>query len=234
MMYTVNPLAKHSYSVVGNEQTPVYIIDNFMTDVDECKQYALTQATFAKPEKSAYPGKIAKLPKEYTEVVLQQAIEVIHTFYQVPTNLRLVKEAMVYSIVTQSEDSLELKQAIPHFDSLSSKHFAIMHYINEGKFDGTGFYRHNPTGFEKIDQQKLPILDKAVVDYFNQKGLPRQAYFNLSDDHFSLIGKVDYQPNRLVIYPGALLHSALIDPNRDVIDNINTGRLTSNIFIDFE
>jgi hypothetical protein len=55
-----------------------------------------------------------------------------------------------------------------------------------------------------------------------------------SDAHFTLYHAVDYRANRLVIYPGSLLHSGLIDPAHDIDDDPETGRLTANIFVDFE
>ena len=48
-----------------------------------------------------------------------------------------------------------------------------------------------------------------------------------------LIGEVEYRPNRMVIYPGNLLHSGLIQPDRDINDDPASGRLTANLFLYF-
>ena len=48
-----------------------------------------------------------------------------------------------------------------------------------------------------------------------------------------LYHRIDYRPNRLVVYPGCLLHSGLVNPVIDVDSNPRTGRLTANIFVDF-
>ena len=67
-----------------------------------------------------------------------------------------------------------------------------------------------------------------------RNGAPKQHYFTHSTNHFELIHKVDYKPNRLVIYPATILHSAFIDdPKRDVCSNPKIGRLSANFFIDF-
>ena len=158
----------------------------------------------------------------------------ITNFYKIPNTLQLTTDAAVFSLITLDEDSLTLNQSIPHFDSTNINHFAVMHYLNDGDFNGTGFYRHKPTGFENITPDRLELLDKSVVNFFNTVAFPFQAYFNVSDNHFELIGGVDYKPNRLVIYPGTLLHSALVDPKKDVIDNVKTGRLTANVFVNFD
>lgn len=44
------------------------------------------------------------------------------------------------------------------------------------------------------------------------------------------MGKIDYRPNRLLIYPGTLLHSGLIDAGTDLDTSPLSGRLTVNIF----
>jgi hypothetical protein len=64
-------------------------------------------------------------------------------------------------------------------------------------------------------------------------GPPAEKYINASDDHYELIGEVEYRPNRMVIYPGNLLHSGLIQPDRDINDDPASGRLTANLFLYF-
>ncbi|MGJ8692202.1 MAG: DUF6445 family protein [Thalassotalea sp.] len=233
-MYQINPNAKHSYALIGEEKTPLYIIDDFMLDLTPLKNYACDSSTFKAPVKSAYPGKLAELPQAYTETILEHLQKVFYEFFGMPKSKTLAVDANVFSIITLDEDSLTINQALPHFDSLNPKHFAVMHYINEGDFNGTGFYRHKPTGYENITPDRIDVFNQSVVNFFNTVEYPLQAYFNTSDNHFELIAAVDYKPNRLVIYPGSLLHSALININNDVIDNIKKGRLTANVFVNFQ
>ena len=64
-------------------------------------------------------------------------------------------------------------------------------------------------------------------------GLPPAKYIDASTDHYEIIHEIEYRPNRLVMYPGNLLHSGLVKPERDLGWDPATGRLTANLFIDF-
>ena len=64
-------------------------------------------------------------------------------------------------------------------------------------------------------------------------GLPDAGYIQASTDHYELIEEIEYQQNRLIVYPGNLLHSGLIQAGRDVSWDPSVGRLTANLFIDF-
>ena len=67
-----------------------------------------------------------------------------------------------------------------------------------------------------------------------EHGTPPARYCRGSDAHFELIHQVDYRPDRLLIYPGNLLHSGLIEPDRDLSADPARGRLTANLFLDFD
>ena len=64
-------------------------------------------------------------------------------------------------------------------------------------------------------------------------GLPAAGYITSSTDHYEIIDEFEYRTNRLVIYPGNLLHSGLVRPDRDINPDPSRGRLTANLFIDF-
>ena len=57
-------------------------------------------------------------------------------------------------------------------------------------------------------------------------------YFADSDAQFELLGVMPARFNRLVVYRGSLLHSAIVNPRRLDADP-RTGRLTVNTFYDF-
>ncbi|MGY0650046.1 MAG: DUF6445 family protein, partial [Paraglaciecola chathamensis] len=70
--------------------------------------------------------------------------------------------------------------------------------------------------------------------YIEHIAQPKMRYITESTEQFTLYDQVDYRPNRLVIYPGNLLHSGLIIPDRDISADPTEGRLTANIFIEFK
>ncbi|MBV8125654.1 MAG: hypothetical protein JO370_16450, partial [Paucibacter sp.] len=54
-----------------------------------------------------------------------------------------------------------------------------------------------------------------------------------SDEQFSCLGVMPARFNRLVVYPGSLLHSACVNPARSICGDPRQGRLTVSTFFDF-
>jgi hypothetical protein len=154
--------------------------------------------------------------------------------YSVPDSLGLKTVNTVYSLISTPKDELSLAQCVPHFDSNDPFYLAILHYLNPGDFCDTGLFRHKPTGFEKITEPRLDEFIQSSRTFIETHGKPPQKYINSSDDHYELYDRIKYRPNRLVAYPGCLLHSGLVDPGRDINPDPGTGRLTANIFVDFK
>jgi hypothetical protein len=138
-----------------------------------------------------------------------------------------------FSLLTQTGPTLTRLQRVPHFDSLDQRYFALVHYLNPGDFGGTGFFRHRPTGFERLTQTKFPMSTQAAEAYFRMHGEPTARYIRESDGHFKLLETITYRSNRVVAYPGNLLHSGIVDPAKDIDANPRTGRLTANLFLQF-
>lgn len=219
---------------VGNEQTPIVVIDNFLAETQYLIDLAVDDAVFSKGQRTAYPGVRSALPEAFMRVVIAALTSVIQQAYTLPKKSTLGKYHGYYSLVATPEEQLGVLQRLPHCDTRRPYYFAILLYLNPGDHGGTGFYRHNPTGFERLGEQSFFHYVKAAESFMQANGLPAEQYYQANDGHFSLIGSVDYLPNRAVIYPGNLLHSGLIKPELDVNNNPRDGRLTANIFVDFE
>jgi hypothetical protein len=140
----------------------------------------------------------------------------------------------VFSLITIPEHQLSPAQCVPHYDSTGPWYLAILHYLNPGEFCATGLFRHRPTGFERISAERLDEFHRSSEAFVREHGDPPQKYINGSTEHFELYHQIEYRPNRLVAYPGNLLHSGLVDPERDIVADPRSGRLTANIFVDFE
>jgi hypothetical protein len=108
-----------------------------------------------------------------------------------------------------------------------------LHYLNPSEHGGTAFYRHNPTGIERIKESNVDEYLSSVSLYFNQNGSPNGRYIDSSDQQFTKIGEIPYVQNRMAIYPGNCLHSGTIVADKDIDPNPLSGRLTANIFINF-
>jgi len=218
---------------VGEEQTPVIVIDDFAVDTSRIIDYACDSASFGDDSTAAYPGVRAALTREHMIAQLDALFPLLRRVYAVPDDLQMRPVNAVYSLVTTCEEDLRTLQRVPHIDSSKPYYMAITHYLGRGEFGGTGLYRHKPTGFETITEDRLSAYIKAGDAFLAAHGEPEQRYFGGSDDHYELFDCIDYRPNRLVAYPGYLLHSGLVDPARDIDPDPRTGRLTSNVFVDF-
>jgi len=218
--------------LVGRAQTPVVIIDDLMMDLSALLADA-AQADFQADPHSYYPGVRARLPRSYVIAVLNAVYPLIYQLYQVPLERRLKPQDIYYSLITTAEQDLKPLQCLPHFDSTDPYYFALLHYLSPPPHGGTGLFRHHPTGLEKIAVTDQPHYFQAADRYFAKHGGPPQRYCVSSDGHFELYHTLEYRQNRLVIYPGNLLHSSLVNPQTDIAASIDHGRLTANIFINF-
>ena len=228
----VNQSFKPVIKRVGKEGTPVIIIDDFVTDTAEILAHA-RQQSFTK-DKSYYPGVRATLPKEYIVSILKNVCKGIQKIYKLPTHLKIKVAPSYFSLISTPETDLELLQCIPHFDTPEPYYFAVLHYLSDGEHGGTGLFRHKITGFERIFEPKVAPYLTSTEDYINTHRKPDKKYPTSSTDIFELYEEIAYKPNRLVIYPGNLLHSTIVNVFNDIDDNPRTGRLTANIFIDFK
>lgn len=239
-MQTIAPqylASKVNLIQVGREKTPVIIIDDFSPEPQLCINLAIKKI-FKKEnldERSLFPGVRALMGSEYGNTVLEGIDDIVRHIYNIPNSLNLHPHRAYYSLINTPEEKLSFLQSIPHYDSAYKHDYAALHYLNPGDFGGTSFYRHNPTGFEKISEERLKTYLEVRNNHSNQQASKDLSYITESTEHYKLIGKLAYKPNRLVIYPGSLLHSAFInDAQRDLSDNPRTGRLTANFFIYYQ
>ena len=232
--FQVNRRAKPQVRTVGEERTPVIIIDDFALDTSAVIEYACEAARFGVDRTAAYPGVRAPLARPHVVAELDALYPLLCQVYSVPQELRMRPINAVYSLVSTPQQELRLLQCLPHFDSNKPYYIAITHYLGPGEFGGTGLYRHRPTGYETITEDRLAKYIEAGDAFLAEHGDPKQQYFGDSDEHYEMYDRVDYKPNRLVAYPGYLLHSGLVDPARDINSDPATGRLTSNVFVDFQ
>ena len=220
--------------VVGNENTTVMVIDDVVVSTDELRKLACTDSNFVWDRRFSYPGVGAQVPDAYVDVVAPEVVALLKEAYDIPNHLepRIVRR--LFSLVTTPAEDLGPLQRVPHFDSLDEFYFATVHYLAPGEFAGTGIFRHRPTGFERVSQNRYAKYVQAAESHMKANGMPPAAYIRSSDEHYELIEELEYRSNRLVIYPGNLLHSGLIEPDRDLSWDPATGRLTANLFIDFK
>ena len=218
---------------IGNEQTCAIVIDDFAKDVVSIRDEACRIPDYAEDGKTGYPGVRTPLPGAYVKTVMEAITPLLYEQYAIPSTLSPNVELAYYSLLTTPARKLNPLQRLPHFDTNNTHYYAVLHYLNEGDFGGTGFFRHRPTGFERVTRARSDIYKQSASAFMAVRGLPEEKYINSSTNHYELITGVAYKANRLVIYPGNLLHSGLVSEAVDVCSDPARGRLTANIFIDF-
>lgn len=226
----INNTCRRDIQIVGDEKTPVVILDDPISSTDSLVEYAARQANFGSDDEFAYPGIRTELPAEYAAALGPQLVGLISHIYNVPRSFKPHLIHQLFSLVTQEPEELGTLQRLPHTDNRSPYYFATVHYLNAGDHGGTGFFRHRPTRFERITDDRYESFIQAANAHMAANGQPAPKYIDATDDHFELIARVGYRQNRMAIYPGNLLHSGLIRPDRDISSNPVEGRLTANLF----
>jgi hypothetical protein len=231
--FAVNPQASPKVDSVGRSGTPVIVIDDFGVDPGAVIDFACGPAEYGPDMTSMYPGLRANMPKDFVREVLKNLYKLLFAVFQVPPERGLKAVRAAYSLITTPERDLTPGQCRPHFDTNRRYYLAILYYLNPGPFCGTGLFRHRATGLERVLEKDVATYVQSSEAHAAERGPPKQAYVKGSNDEYELYHRVDYRPNRLVVYPGCLLHSGLVDPEVDINPNPRTGRLTANIFVDF-
>jgi len=218
---------------IGQEQTPVVVIDNFVQDPDHVIDMAVDMAPFPHQEGHYYPGRRRRITPqdgesfEYVSAVCQALVPVMHSVYGV--NSFDILDAG-FSLVTLQPKELQPLQTIPHFDHHDADGYAIIHYLSKNPGGGTAFYRHDRTGFETLTEERLTAYREGRDMDVQALGRPF-GYHHGDRNGFSELAMVEARFNRAAIYPGNLLHTGVLPENFNYSPDPRTGRLTANIFI---
>ena len=218
---------------IGEHQA--IIIDDFLLDPQALIALAAQSQFEPYPgveDKKGYPGIRAQAPRLYSQTITELLEPLIKLNFAVPETLELRKSICAFSLTTMPAHALGTLQCTPHFDASTPHHMAVLLYLCDHHHGGTGFYRHKATGIQQItENNRERYLDIYYAEINARR--PTQRYFDNSDEQFSLLAMIPAKVNRLVIYPGSLLHSACINPSRSINADPHTGRLTVNTFYDF-
>ncbi len=217
---------------VGNEQQEVLLVDNYLKGALALKERAVQINEFARAD-SFYPGVRMQVPQEYTMALVKNFGFFMEQFFHL--EVRQIKKAVsTFSIITTRQDELGLLQRIPHFDSPSRKGLAFVHYLQTVPGMGTSLYRHRPTNFEYIDEQRYPGYIEKIQARFPTEDTYPEGYINGTTDQFEEIASFDAVFNRLLMYRGTSLHCGQIGKDYNFDPNPATGRLTITSFFEFK
>ncbi len=217
---------------VGNEQQEVLLVDNYLKGASALKELAVQINEFARAD-SFYPGVRMQVPQEYTMALVKNFGFFMEQFFHL--EVRQIKKAISkFSIITTRQNDLDLLQRIPHFDSPSRKGLAFVHYLQSVPDMGTSLYRHRPTNFEYVDEQRYPSYTEKIQERFPTEDTYPEGYINGSTDQFEEIASFDAVFNRLLMYRGTSLHCGKIGKDYNFDPSPATGRLTITSFFEFK
>ena len=218
---------------VGGHQ--IVFIEDFLENPQAMVE-AASRSTFAPypgvAERKGYPGVRAPAPADYSARLTALMEPLIRLNFGVPEALALRKSECAFSLTTMRPEDLGPLQRTPHFDASTPHHMAVLLYLCGAEHGGTGFYRHRATGLQQVAAHTSEHFLDSYYAELNARP-PAQRYFDDSDEHFEFLGMMPARFNRLVIYRGSLLHSAVVNPQLSLCSDPLTGRLTANSFYDF-
>lgn len=222
---TPHPAPRPALHRVGRGGIPVVTVDHIWPDPAGVIAMAAAMAPFP-PAGHHYPGVRRVIAAQdpafaYVEALLERAAPYLAGAYDIAA-FDLIEAS--FSAVTTAPGALDAVQRAPHFDATDPAHFAVMHYLRETA--GTAFYRHRASGIEQVTEANLP----AYLAHARREAAPA-GYITGSNPHYEAIGAVEGIANRLVIYPGSLLHSGIITPETVLSADPALGRLTTNMFV---
>jgi hypothetical protein len=216
---------------IGADQQELVKVDSYIQGADVLRQDAITRNNFAVAD-SFYPGVRMNISDAYIIGLVNNFQAVIRDVFGLDLR-RIKKAAAKYSIVTSKPSDLKLMQRIPHFDAPSRDSLAVIHYLCDAPDSGTSFYRHNATGYEYIDRERLGKYESNIVQRFKNPAHQPTDYIAGDTEDYAEIASFIAVYNRLLMYRGSSLHSGIIRPDYNCDASPETGRLTVTSFIEF-
>lgn len=225
----LNKLAKVECQFIGSEQTPLLIIDDLLNDSHWLQQQALAGDYQADPA-NFYPGIRCQTPASYQQALTALLPLLQRVYAPQAQQLRLLTSA--FSLASTPAGQLKPIQMLPHFDTVEPLQLAMVHYLCDASHGGTAFYRHQYTGFERIDAARLPSYATLLKQQAMAARLHENpSYISGDTELFQQITKVEARVNRAIIYPGNLLHSGDIRQVGAKAADPAHGRLTISSFL---
>jgi len=229
--FSLNEQPNITKFVIGEEQTPLLIIDGFANNPEEIIEFAGDGAGFKADPQNFYPGKRKLIPNQYSEQICQQYLASLQTSFGIKQARSAKSVISALAIADTPIKKLRPMQMIPHIDTPKNNQFAVVHYLCSSEHGGTAFYRHKQTGFEAITQERLYEYGSQVKKEAMSNQLHKSpCYMSGSNTMFEQLYSVEACMNRAVIYPSNLLHSGNINPM--LLSSLpQQGRLTIGSFI---
>ncbi len=212
---------------LGEENSPLLIIDSFAHKSDDLISYVGDGASFKADGQNFYPGKRYPAPKIYSEEICKKYLPLFKSYFGFDQAHSAKTLMSAFAISDRRPEHLKPIQMLPHFDTTNMNQLAVVHYLCMSEHGGTSFYRHRASTFETMTDDRLAgyanQLKKEAIAHQLHKN---PSYIRRSNSLFEQIHSVDACMNRAIIYPSRVLHSGDINPLLGLSSDPQVGRLT--------
>jgi hypothetical protein len=229
-VFAFNPNASVSLVRVGGCPIAVTVADNVLLHPQQLAEFG-RGLKFVEDDSNLYPGIRVRLPAEFSPPFHSWLTNTLRRTGVLDDNSSVHEDASFFSIVNRSSANLLPLQRIPHYDSTDLRVFAAVIYLFDRPNSGTSFYRHRATGYETIGEENKDNYKLALNRNMKDLGPPARGYTNGSNALFERTHSVDSAFNRIVIYPGNVLHAADIDGGLFTANDNSQWRLTISSLI---
>jgi hypothetical protein len=231
--FALDPAARVRILRVGRSREPVIVVDDALLDPQSAIEEAARLPFAAADEgRGGFPGIRTKAPKPLAETLVGGAMPLVERVLGLK-RARLSGFDASFSIVTVPPAALHPLQRIPHVDTRDPRKLAILYYLGRGTRSGTAFYRQDSTGFEQIGPDNFDAYCAARRSDLDR--LPAEGgYPGAETPGYTETAHFEARFNRMLVYRSCSLHSGVVPSDSPLIADARLGRLTVNIFADFD
>jgi Family of unknown function (DUF6445) len=232
-MHELTSQQKIRVELIGQEQNPLLIIDNFFATPEQLVEQACTEPGFIAQASDFYPGLRKPITGDYPALSLHSLIPLVSETFSIAAERTAELSLCAFSLTTTPPEKLRPIQSVPHIDTHDPLQFAMVHYLCAESYGGTSFYRHRSTGFEAITQERFTNYFKILKQEVINEQQTRFNYINGDTNLFERIYQIPVIFNRAIIYRSNQLHSGDISEQLGLSTDPRAGRLTANSFFSF-
>lgn len=226
-VFEINPDLEASVHVIGPEEVKVVVIENFYKNPDLVRDLALTiPPTENVKILSGSPG--SRIFGHYNFVNMYPILQ--HVFRNVYGDItKDITDEEIKTAISTTPFCVNINQShnmppvTPHIDDENRMLFAAALYLNKPEecAGGTSFY---------MLEGKQQVTNKDVGNWLKKtnKGNFHTHYLVDSEQDWDLLSVAEMKYNRLVMYPGNVLHTAYVKPEMFTGENY---RLVQMFFI---
>ena len=226
----MNIISDAEYRLIGTSRAPLLIVDNVSDEAEQVSAVAADLCPFPTAKGNFYPGLRRFITARdtaaaaYVRKTLQSLAGRINRAFGID-GFDLLEAS--FSMITASPDTLLPAQRVPHFDSTDPRYLAVLHFLSDTPDTGTAFFRQRETGIEQVTSANRA----AFVAAAQQDAAATSGYIGASNPAYEQIARVEALRDRLIVYPGSMLHSGVIPAGMIFSPDPRVGRLTANFFI---